>query len=202
MANKVGVKNICLAILCGLLTHLQSCATGQEESLELEAEQKQKSTEMVDWKTEIQQKLDVYGHRNWIVIADAAYPKQSDPAIETITIDADQLEAVAYVSSLIEKAAHVDANIFVDQEMAFVAEENAPGIGTYRAALTEIFQDRNVSTLLHEDIIAELDKSAKVFDVLILKTDLVIPYTSVFFQLDCGYWDAKSEEELRSAMEN
>ena len=37
-----------------------------------------------DWETALQSKLPVFGHRNWIVIADAAYPKQSAPGIETI----------------------------------------------------------------------------------------------------------------------
>jgi len=52
--------------------------------------------------------------------------------------------------------------------------------------------------MLHEDIIRELDNSAKVFDVLIIKTNLTIPYTSVFFQLDCGYWNADAEQNLRA----
>ena len=36
-----------------------------------------------------------------------------------------------------------------------------------------------------------------MFNVLLLKTDLVIPYTSVFLQLDCGYWNAEKEARLR-----
>ena len=55
---------------------------------------------------------------------------------------------------------------------------------------------------MHEDIIKELDEAAELFNILILKTDLAIPYTSVFFRLECGYWDSKSEEDLRSTMEN
>jgi hypothetical protein len=26
---------------------------------------------------------------------------------------------------------------------------------------------------------------------------MTIPYTSVFFELECGYWDAASEKRLR-----
>jgi len=153
------------------------------------------------WKTELEQTLKVYGHRNWIVIADAAYPEQSNPAIQTITIDATQLEAVEYVSQLIEQTSHVGANIFVDKEMAFVSEENAKGITAYRTDLDQILAGKNTEKLLHEDIIRELDASAKLFNVLIIKTDLAIPYTSVFFQLECGYWNGKSEEQLRNKMD-
>ena len=153
-----------------------------------------------NWKSNLEEKLKVYGHRNWIVVADGAYPQQSNPAIETITIDATQLEAVAFVKQLVEKATHVDANIFIDKELAFIPEKNANGIELYRNNLTKLFEGKPTKTMLHEDIIQELDKSANLFNVLILKTDLAIPYTSVFFQLECGYWNSDSENELREAL--
>lgn len=64
------------------------------------------------WQTEVQNTIKLYGHRNWIVVADDAYPKQSNPAIKTITIDANQLEVIEFVNDLIEKSAHVNATIF------------------------------------------------------------------------------------------
>jgi len=36
--------------------------------------------------------------------------------------------------------------------------------------------------------------------VVIIKTDLVLPYTSVFMRLDCGYWSAEAESKLRDSM--
>lgn len=36
---------------------------------------------------------------------------------------------------------------------------------------------------------------------MIIKTDLPLPYTPVFIRLDCGYWSAEAEKELRTAME-
>lgn len=166
--------------------------------------EQQKPAEMntTDWKKEIKETLKQFGHRNWIVIADGAYPEQSNPAIKTITIDADQLDAVNYVNEIIEKATHVDANIFIDKEMAFVQEEDANGIESYRTDINNLLEGKPVKTMLHEDIIRELDASAKLFNVLIIKTDLAIPYTSVFFQLECGYWNAKAEENMRQLLEN
>jgi len=110
------------------------------------------------------------------------------------------LEAVEFVNNLISKATHVDANIFIDKEMAFVSEKNAQGITTYRNKLNKILEEKSTRTMLHEDIIRDLDASAKLFNVLILKTDLAIPYTSVFFQLECGYWNESSEKELRETL--
>ena len=153
--------------------------------------------ESKDWKVEVEKTLKLFGHRNWIVVADAAYPQQSNPTIKTITIDANQLEVVQFVNQLIVKAKHVDANIYIDKEMAFVPESEAKGIENYRTELNKIVTAKSVKTMLHEDIIRELDKSANLFNVLIIKTNLALPYTSVFFQLECGYWNAKAEKNLR-----
>jgi hypothetical protein len=160
------------------------------------------TTEVQNWKLEVEQSLKLFGHRNWIVIADGAYPQQSNPAIKTISVEASQLEAIEFVNRLIEKAGHVDANIFVDKELAYVPEKDAKGIETYRTNLNELLAGKPVKTMLHEDIIRELDASAKLFNVLIIKTDLALPYTSVFFQLECGYWNAAAEEELRKKIRN
>lgn len=84
--------------------------------------------------------------------------------------------------------------------MKFVAEKNAPGIGAYRAGLEKILAGKSAPVLPHEQIIAKLDEAGKTFKVLLIKTPLTLPYTSVFFQLECGYWNAESEKELRAAM--
>lgn len=57
-----------------------------------------------------------------------------------------------------------------------------------------------VESMLHERIIARLDKTAELFNVLILKTNLVLPYTSVFIELECGYWTDAAEQRLRAAV--
>jgi hypothetical protein len=44
------------------------------------------------------------------------------------------------------------------------------------------------------------DQSARAFRVLIIKTNLTLPYRSVFLQLDCGYWSAEAGQRLRQAM--
>jgi hypothetical protein len=53
--------------------------------------------------------------------------------------------------------------------------------------------------LPHEEIIAKLDQTAQVFRVLVIKTELTIPYTSMFFELDCCYWTPEAEQRLRRA---
>ena len=109
---------------------------------------------------------------------------------------------LAHVLEQIDAAPHVQAVILTDSELAFVQEEDAPGIDAYRAELKELLTGKTASTEPHESIIERLDADAKMFDVLLLKTSMLIPYTSVFIQLDCGYWGAEKEAKLRAAMES
>ena len=153
-----------------------------------------------NWKEKLQKELPLLGHRNWIVVADSAYPLQTAPGIETIYVEADQLEVVKGVIAELAKTKHVKSTIYTDAEMKFVAEKNAPGIGEYRDALDKILANQPVQVLPHEQIIAKLDEAGKTFKVLLIKTPLTKPYTSVFFQLKCGYWNDEAEAELREAI--
>jgi hypothetical protein len=163
--------------------------------------EKDSSIASADWKSKLKSSLPAFGHRNWIIVADAAYPKQSAAGIETIVTNSDQTEVLKYVLDEIDSTQHVYALVLLDAELKFVSEEDALGIDTYRIELQSLLKDKDVSYLPHEEIISKLDQAAKLFNILILKTDMTIPYTSVFFELGCGYWDADKEAELRQAIE-
>jgi L-fucose mutarotase/ribose pyranase (RbsD/FucU family) len=153
-----------------------------------------------DWEDELNTLLPLYGHRNWIVIADAAYPAQSRPGIETVVADAGQIEVARTVLDAVAASKHLRANIYLDRELEFVREEHAPGVTRYREQLAALLRSANKTTLPHEQIIAKLDETAQLFRVLIIKTEMTIPYTTVFFALDCGYWSAEAETQLQQAM--
>ncbi len=155
----------------------------------------------VGWQERLDSAVSLYGHRNWIIIADSAYPKQNSPGIETVVADADHLEVLDLVLDKVAAAPHVRANVMLDTELDSVPEDEAPGITAYRKLLKNRLQGKDVKTMPHEDIIASLDKSATLFNVLIIKTNMTLPYTSVFLQLDCGYWNAQQEKELRDKIE-
>jgi D-ribose pyranose/furanose isomerase RbsD len=154
----------------------------------------------LDWERELNTLLPLFGHRNWIVVADAAYPAQSKPGIETIVAGQDQIPVVRKVHDAITAAGHIRANVYVDKELAFVRENDAPGITEYKQQLQETLYGSTIEHLEHEQIIVKLDHSAQVFRILVIKTTMRIPYTSVFFELDCGYWNAEAEERLRQAL--
>jgi L-fucose mutarotase/ribose pyranase (RbsD/FucU family) len=153
-----------------------------------------------EWERQFRTLLPLYGHRNWIVVADSAYPAQSRPGIETLVADDEQIPVVRTVLDAITTAPHVHARVYTDRELPFVAETDAPGVADYRRELAEVLAGRPIETLPHEQIIHKLDESAQLFRILILKTDMTIPYTSVFFELDCGYWNAEAEQRLRQAI--
>jgi len=153
-----------------------------------------------DWELELRRGLPLFGHRNWIVVADSAYPAQSNPGIETLVAGGDQIQVVRKVKDAIADCIHVRANIYTDLELGFVEENDAPGITEYRRQLDALLDSSNCRQLPHEQIIAKLDQCAQMFRIMIVKTDLTIPYSSVFFELDCGYWTAEAEQRLRQAM--
>lgn len=150
-----------------------------------------------DWKAELRRELPLLGHRNWIVIADAAYPWQVSPGITTIETGASQAEVVRAVLAQLDKTRHVTPTVLIDRELGAVREKASPGISCYRNALAVLLRGKEAVKLPHEEIIRKLDEAGKTYHVLILKTTMTNPYTSVFLQLQCGYWDANRERELR-----
>lgn len=157
-------------------------------------------TEQPDWKDRLNAVLPLFGHRNWIVVADSAYPTQSKPGIETIVSGGDHLGVLQLVLDAIAACRHIRANVYADKELAHVAESDAPGVQEYCGKLEVMLDGARVVFIPHEQIIQKLDQSAQVFRILLIKTDMTIPYTSVFFELDCGYWSAEAEQRLRQAM--
>jgi L-fucose mutarotase/ribose pyranase (RbsD/FucU family) len=152
------------------------------------------------WRNKLSRELPVMGHRNWILIADSAYPAQSRTGIETIATGAEQIEVVKAVLGALDNTKHVRAIVYLDAEMKYVSEKDAPRINAYREELAVLLGKRAVKRVPHEELIAKIDEAAKTFRILIFKTNLTLPYTSVFLELDCGYWSSGAERELRQAI--
>ncbi len=153
-----------------------------------------------DWQKIVTDRLPEYGHRNWIVIADSAYPLQSKDGIETVVVDADQLTVVRGVMNILSHAKHVTPVVYLDKELSYLDEKDAPGINAYRQQLKPLFAEKIVQPILHDQVISQLDEVSRTFRVLILKTNMTLPYTSVFLRLDCAYWGPDAEKRLRERM--
>jgi hypothetical protein len=153
-----------------------------------------------EWKTTLAERLPLLGHRNWIVVVDAAYPAQTSQGVEVVLCEDTQIDVVRAVLDELVKAKHVRPVVYLDKELDHVSEKDAPGISEYRKRLLELLGTMNRKVVLHEKIIGKLDEAGKTFKILMLKTRLALPYTSVFFQLECGYWSDEAEKDLRKSM--
>lgn len=145
------------------------------------------TSKTASWSDEFNSMLPLLGHRNWIVVADSAYPLQSGDGIVTLYADEPYQEVLAKVKAAIDKAPHVFPHIWRDRELGFIDESMMPGIDALKAEVTGILGPE-AQALDHEDIIRKLDASGELYKVVIIKTPLTVPYTTVFFELDCNYW--------------
>jgi hypothetical protein len=144
--------------------------------------------------------IPALGHRNWIVVADSAFPLQISPGIETIVTNEDHFAVLAKVLKAVDGAKHLRPKIWLDKELSFVTEDLAPGADDARRRLDEALKGRGAAPVLHEELIARLDHAGKAFKIVMVKTTLTVPYTSVFLELDCGYWPAENEAKMRERM--
>lgn len=156
--------------------------------------------QFVEWEAELNTQLPLLGHRNWIVVADSAYPLQTAPGIRTIYADEEHTYVLEAVLAALDNARHVQPVLYTDAELTAVAESDAPGISSFRQRLEQLLRNRTAETLPHEEIIKRLDEAGKTFRILLIKTRMALPYTSVFFQLECGYWNAGAEQRLRQVL--
>ena len=153
-----------------------------------------------DWMAKVAEAMPLLGHRNWILIVDSAYPLQTSPGVETIETTANQLDVVRSVLKTINGSIHVRPLIYMDAELPFVPDQDAQGVSAYRAQIGDLLHSYKIDSLPHDRIIANIDEAGKTYHVLVLKTNLTIPYTSVFVRLDCKYWSADAEKRMRVKM--
>jgi hypothetical protein len=152
------------------------------------------------WQSRVMQEMPLLGHRNWILIVDSAYPLQSSPGIETIDTGASHLDVLRYVLGAVNNSIQVRPLIYMDKELPFVPDDDAPGASAYRDQIQKLLADYTIESIPHERLISQIDETSKEFHVLILKTTMTIPYSSVFIRLDCKYWSADAEKRMRSRM--
>jgi hypothetical protein len=158
-------------------------------------------TEEASWQDILANDLHLLGHRNWILVVDKAFPEQSSSGMKYLYVEQDLLPTLEYVLDEVEASSHVKPIIYQDKELSFITEEQLVGIGAFRTEAKKVLADREVNTLLHDEVFSMLDESSSLFRVLVIKTNCTIPYTSVFLQLDCSYWNGDQENALREAMQ-
>jgi hypothetical protein len=152
------------------------------------------------WQVRFDKELPFLGHRNWILVVDKAYPAQTAEGMEVINTGEDLGPVLQYVMSSLDASTHVRPTIFRDKEWTYITEAEVKGAGALHTQTDDLFKGREVQTILHDSVFAKLDQASHLFKVLVLKTNAAIPYSSVFLQLNCAYWNAREEAALREKM--
>ncbi|MBX7134635.1 MAG: hypothetical protein K1X67_18360 [Fimbriimonadaceae bacterium] len=153
-----------------------------------------------DWRAEFRQRLPLLGHRNWIGVLDAAFPWMVAEGIEVVSTGEELLPVVSEVLQDVLSSPHLLPVVHLARELDFVPDARVQGVKSLRSTLTERLDGHDLRRTNHAEILDILDRVGKQYRILLLKTACVIPYTSVFFELDCRYWSAEAEAEMREAM--
>lgn len=154
------------------------------------------------WVSTVRHELGYLGARNWVIVAEAAFPVHSRRGLSVVQINGEIPEVVDAVERVIEEKSHVKPRLYVATEAENVPYDYAPGIKHYREQLEEALHGRETVQLEHSVLLQMLNDASKTYRVLVLKTRSALPYTSVFMELGSGYWDADSESALRQMMES
>src|ERR1700758_312086 len=113
------------------------------------------------WQVKVDQDLPLLGHRNWILIVDSAYPLQSSPGVETIETNASHLDVLRYVLGAVNNSIHVRPLIYMDKELPFVPDDDAPGASAYREQVQKVLGEYAIESILHERVINQIDETSK-----------------------------------------
>ena len=150
-----------------------------------------------DWKRSVNQQVNQLGYRNWIVISEDSFPAHSRLGMRQVISDAEVPEVLDYVLNALEQTQHVRPQICLTREMRSVENDFAPGIDTMRASIWKSLHGHEPTELDQQSLITLLESANQNYDVLVIRTPTALPYTSVFLELQHGYWDAESEDRLR-----
>jgi len=154
-------------------------------------------TDPGDWKASVARQVNQLGYRNWIVIAEASFPAHNRPGFRQVNASAEIPEVVDYVLNSIEQNQHVRPRVYLTRELRVVENDFAPGIDELRNQIKASLHGHEPTELDQQSLITLLESANQSFDVLVIRTPTALPYSSVFMELQPGYWDAESEERLR-----
>lgn len=152
----------------------------------------------MSWRSELSELLPALGHRNWILVADAAYPQQCSPGIRTLVTEESMGFVLEHLVHILHKAEHVRPVACIDAEFAALTDSDVPGAVALRERNLQVLGGIEIVPMHHAELLEQLDEVSKRYTVAVLKTTSSVPYSSVFFRLECGYWNDDQEAALRA----
>jgi hypothetical protein len=190
------MRNFSSLLILGCLAACNQSPKPQKDIIQLSERQGQ------TWQRQVDSLLPLYGHRNWILVVDKAFPALTDngTAIQVINTNSDIPTVIRYLNNAIQRTPHIKAKVFMDKELAYIPSKNDSDLINYQQIINDVYKNDSIATLLHDSVFSMITQNAKQFQVLVLKTNTCIAYSSVFIRLDCKYWDDNREKTLRAAL--
>lgn len=152
------------------------------------------------WKKEVEMQTAQLGYRNWIVIAEASFPAHSRAGIRQVNSYQPIPVVVDEVLRKLELTEHVRPKVYVPKELRVIENDFAPGVDEFRGELRTALHGYETIELEQDSLMTLMQDTRRSFDVLVIRTTTALPYTSVFMELQPGYWDGESESRLRRRM--
>lgn len=152
------------------------------------------------WLQTVDEEVHKLGTFNWVIVAEPAFPSLSRSGVITITTPVSTIEALDGVLQSIDAHSHVRPIIHLTREANAVTEHDTPGINDYRAGLKQVLNGRETLTLTNNALNLLITDARKNYRILVIKTTTSLPYTSIFLELESGYWDGVSETALRKRL--
>ena len=152
------------------------------------------------WRDAVDAHVGKLGYRNWIVIAESSFPAYNHPGTRQVNTHQPADVVLDQVLRSLESTEHLRPRIYLPREMNAVENDFAPGIDQYRSDLSHALHSYETLQLEQESIVTLMNHAQHNYDVLVLRTSTALPYTSVFLDLQPGYWDGESESRMRKKL--
>jgi len=158
------------------------------------------STQTPLWANAVDAEIKALGSYNWIIIADASFPALSTKGSHILVTPTNISGALDYTIQSIESLSHVRPRIYATRESLELSEANAPGIKSHTKAIQKAIAGRETINLSERTIKRLVLEAGKKYRILIIKTESTLPYSSIYLELESGYWDSEAETALRKGM--
>ena len=140
------------------------------------------------------------GIGNWVIISESSFPAHSGRGVRTVNVDSEIPQVLDFVVDYFDHSQNVTPNFNTARELPFVENDRAPGIDEYRKLLKKSLHGHTIREMDHDSLALLAQRNSGKFAVLVIKTTTALPYSSIFIELDTGYWDRDSEDALRKKM--
>lgn len=186
LLNRIGVA-------VGAATLLSSCAVLDVLPFSAEPEPV--------WIKNLEREVSELGAENWILVTDHAYPIPQSAEAHVVLADAKLDVALAAVFEAVESEGHIWPRLYTLREFDFLEKDYAPGVASLRELRTAVIAERKLQVIPQSTVDLLLEEVIPNKRILIVKSTSAYPYSSVFMELDSGYWNARSEDALRKKMD-